>query len=283
MKISLVISTLGRADELARLFASLDAQTYRDFDVIVVDQNDDDRIARVIADADATFPVERIHTPGARGLSRGRNVGWRQAKGEVIAFPDDDCWYPSWFLERAVSLIQSKEADIVTGRAADEEARSINGRFEETASWVTRDLVWTTQIEWVAFFSRAILDAVGGYDEDVGVGASTPWQACEGQEIVLRALHQGAKVRYDPSLYGHHKSLDVPSPDKAARQKALAYARGHGFVLRTHGFSSADLAYWLFRPLARSGVTLLQGRPQRALQSALTARGRAEGYFKKCL
>jgi len=42
---------------------------------------------------------------------------------------------------------------------------------------------------------------------EIGVGASTPWQSCEGQDIMLRALANRLKGYYDPSIYGYHANI----------------------------------------------------------------------------
>jgi glycosyltransferase involved in cell wall biosynthesis len=49
MKVSLIVATVGRMSELHRLLTSLDAQVYKNFELIVVDQNLDDRLENVIA------------------------------------------------------------------------------------------------------------------------------------------------------------------------------------------------------------------------------------------
>ncbi len=215
---SLVVSTKGRVEELEALLLSLKAQSFRDFDVLVVDQNPDARLEATLA-KDWGFALRRLHRPGDRGLSHGRNVGWRASDADFILFPDDDCWYPSGFLDYAAQRLVETGADVLTGRAADAKGRSINGRFETRAQRVGRSRVWTTQIEWVAVFRRSLLQALDGYNPDLGVGAATPWQACEGQDIVLRALMIGAICCYDPDLFGHHTELgrlltvtDIKSP-----------------------------------------------------------------------
>src|ERR1035438_859368 len=89
--ISLVISTLGRTTPLERLFESLLTQEHKNFEVIVVDQNRDNRLDPLFEGRRWPFPLRRLRTPDQLGASRGRNVGWRSAKGAVIVFPDDDC------------------------------------------------------------------------------------------------------------------------------------------------------------------------------------------------
>ena len=94
-RVSLVVSTVNRAEEIARLMDSLLGQEFKDFEILVVDQNSDDRIVPLLERYHSQLKISRIATPGRHGISSGRNDGWRQARGDVVVFPDDDCWYPS--------------------------------------------------------------------------------------------------------------------------------------------------------------------------------------------
>ena len=274
---SLVVSTKGRSHELRTLLESLARQSFLDFEFLLIDQNAGNELEG-LAKEDWGFEVTRIRRPFEQGLSRGRNVGLRASSGEYVCFPDDDCWYGSEFLAFGAKQIALTGADVLTGRAANEEGQSINGRFAAAATWVTSPLqVWTTQIEWVAFFRRSLLLQLDGYDEDVGIGASTPWQACEGQEVVLRALSVGAKCYYDPALTGQHAEIVVDQPSASARRKALGYARGMGYVLRKHRFGSPAVLYWVLRPLVRSGLMLALFKPTDARYYVTVAIGRLEG------
>jgi glycosyltransferase involved in cell wall biosynthesis len=275
---SVVVSTLGRSEPILRLLHSLAAQTLPDFEVIIVDQNDDDRVASLIDAARADFPLFHIRTPQQRGLSRSRNTGWRRASGRYVIFADDDCWYPPWLLARAEQVFRTSGADFVSGRAVDEHGRGINARYEAEAQGITRANVWTTSIEWMIFLRREVLEATGGFDEGVGIGASTPWQAAEGQDLLLRALALGFAGRFDPSLHGFHAELDTRKPDRAMLGKARAYGRGMGFVLRRHGFGIGDLAYWLVRPAAGAILYSLAGQPRRGAYYYNVVMGRLEGW-----
>jgi glycosyltransferase involved in cell wall biosynthesis len=104
--ISLLVATLGRVDELNRLLASLENQD-AGFEVLVVDQNPDDRLAPVLA---AHSRLAARHLRSERGLSRARNVGLRAAQGDLIAIPDDDCWYPAGLLARVEEWFRQNRA-----------------------------------------------------------------------------------------------------------------------------------------------------------------------------
>ena len=167
-------------------------------------------------------------------------------------------------------------ADVLAGRAVDSEGRSINGRFEEEVTQIDRDNVWTTGIEWVVFFQRDVLTMTSGYDVDIGIGAATPWQSCEAQDIMLRAVRAGYSCVFDPDVFGHHAELDIRSA--AMRNKGRAYARGFGFVLRRHRYSTLSAANWIARPLVRAGQALLHADLPGAGYYVNVALGRFEGW-----
>lgn len=280
---SLVVSTLGRTLELQRLLDKLEQQSERRFEVIIVDQNADDRLQRALQGRSYSFPVEHIQTPDEQGLSRGRNRGWPDAQGDIVLFPDDDCWYPDELLSHALEIFETSQADIVAGRAADETGRTINGRFEERAQHIGRNNLWTTQIEWMVFFRKNALERIQGFDDTIGIGAHTPWQACEGQDIMARALGAGIRAYYDPSLIGHHEELDTQNPDRSMRKKGRMYGRGMGYVLRKHGYGPLSALYWTMRPLANLARSLLVLDWPRAAYFGNVALGRTEGFLRRTL
>ncbi|MDH4441205.1 MAG: glycosyltransferase [Rhizobium sp.] len=279
MKFSLIISTLGRHVEVLDFVRTIEAQTFRDFEVIIVDQNDDDALARAVQSLSPSFPLRYKHVPGVRGLSRGRNLGFEDACGELICFPDDDCVYPARLLQDVLALFSEKQVDIVCGRAADENGRDINGRFEAEAQAISTANVFSTQIEWVVFFTRAAFERVNGYDVDIGVGASTPWQANEGQDIVLRMLEHGYRGWYDPRIFGHHPELNVVHPDERMRKKARGYARGMGYVLGRHSYPLGFVVRYVVRSIGGVVLSLLRLNGARAAYYLQVTAGRIEGYL----
>lgn len=278
--VGLVVSTLGRSDELGVMLDSLVRQTRQPDAIVIVDQNKDDRLMPVIARYEGRLPIQRLVDREKTGVSRGRNLGWRALKTDVIAFPDDDCWYPETFIAQALALLQKTEADMVFGRCADETGRNVNGRFEAHAQWIDRRNVWTTGIEWMGFFKRSALEASGGFDETIGPGANTPFGAGEGQDVMLKVLQHGRRGFYDPALVGHHAEHNVVNPTPVMRAKVRGYARGHGRVMRLNGFGVGSLAYWTVRPFARAALALAQGRVGQATLAASVAMARVEGYFQ---
>jgi glycosyltransferase involved in cell wall biosynthesis len=279
--LSLVISTLGRSDELARLLASLAAQTFQNFEVVVVDQNADDRVSAILTQSQLPFPVDHVRTPQARGLSRGRNIGWQRSRGEILLFPDDDCWYPPDFLAQGLAIKERLDLDLLSGRSADVTGKSINGRYSLRPHYIARRNIWTSQIEWATFVDRKLLLQLNGYDEQLGVGASTPWQAAEGPDLILRALALHAKCYFDPTLYGFHGPFEITGSDERTICKARAYARGMGYVLRRHQFGIATIAYWASRSIFNTMRYGVAGNAFRARFYSAVATGRVEGWLNR--
>lgn len=280
--VSLVVSTKGRQHQLVRLLDSLDGQSFKAFEVIIVDQNVGTLVARLLKKK-RNFPIRHFHTPSETGLSRGRNRGIAEAKGELLLFPDDDCWYPDSFIERGVRTMRELNLDALTGRPTNEKGEAVQGRFETEAQWITPNNVWTTQIEWAAFWRRDLLVELAGYDELIGVGAPSPWQSAEGQDLMLRVLKKSTRCWYDPSIVAYDAGVDRRRADSATIAKARAYGRGMGYVLRKQGLGKRTSFYLFSRAIGGAMLAAATGRRRLAKFHVATAFGRLEGIVGRCL
>ncbi len=278
-RVSMVMSTLGRLDEVRNFLETLTVGRNQEVEVIIVDENDIIDLSPVINSQEWPFKVIHKKVPGVKGSSRGRNIGIALATGDVICFPDDDCIYPSRLLDNVIRTFAEQDADIVCGRPSDQHGRSINGRFATTSRWVRKEAVFMTQTEWLIFFRREALATLDGFDEDIGLGASTPWQSAEGQDLTLKALEGGQRVYYDPALIGHHPQYNIINPDALMLNRARKYGRGMGYVLGKHKFSALMLIKMLLRPLLGSFIFASQLHFRRAKYYMLSALGRCEGYI----
>jgi len=241
--VSLIVATVNRVTELERLLTSLDAQSYKDFEVLVVDQNPDDRLLAVFQ----TYRQLRIRRlRSGLGLSRGRNVGLREANGQIVAFPDDDCWYPSTLLESVTRwFADHPECDglFTSMRTADNVP--MTPRWPPPAGMCTRENVLDCTVSFTAFLRRRLVDAVGEFNERLGLGADSPYQACEDNDYFIRPLTLGFRMWYEPELVVHHPKSKPPD---VLSRRAYPFALAHGYVLGRHGYSRS---YWLKR-IARS-------------------------------
>lgn len=274
---SMVVATYGRADELARLFNSLTAQTASRFEVIVVDQNADDRVKNVLERTRVSFPVTHVRI-APQGVNYARNEGAKIAKGKWLLFPDDDCWYPNDFLEKTLRLMQKTKADLYSGRAINEAGKTIMGKFPDEPVGLNRDTVWITMIEWMTVFRASVFRQSGGFDPQIGPGSGSPFGACEIQDIALHCLSNGATGIYDPALCGYHPEdvSDRASPANIAKMRL--YSQGQGLVMHRHGFSFSHFLPTLLRPMAGMIVYALTLKFNMARRSTAIWQGRLYGW-----
>ncbi len=94
---------------------------------------------------------------------------------------------------------------------------------------------------------RAVLERIDGFDETLGVGAPTPWQSGEGQDLLLRAIAAGYACWYDPTVYGHDVTWEERSTPRQIANKARGYGRGMGYVLALHRFGRRQQLRWVAR------------------------------------
>ena len=84
--VSLIVATRGRTEELKRLLDSLLVQTYQVFEVIIVDQNEDDRLVSLVLQFAGRLTIRHVRS-GIYGKSAANNVVLGCAKGISSGFP----------------------------------------------------------------------------------------------------------------------------------------------------------------------------------------------------
>ena len=269
----LVVATVDRVTELEWLLASVQAQTHRAVRVLLVDQNEDDRLEPVLREQ-RSFDLVRLRAQ--RGLSRARNAALGEIRADVVAFPDDDCVFASDLLERVARRFAGDPAlDGLTGRAVDETGRSSQSWAQDPAQ-LTRENLWNRAISFTIFLRAPLVARVGRFDEQLGLGATAPWTSGEEIDYLVRALDAGARIEYDPALVVTHPNTRV-SPTTLT---SLGNRDGAsvGYILRKHRYPKRTVGRMLIRPIGGALVALARHDRTEARFQLSTLRGRLLGY-----
>lgn len=112
-KVSVIIPIYNVEKYLARCLDSVLAQTFRDFEVICVNDGSTDKSLEILQQYAKKDERLKIITQENKGLSEARNVALDVAKGEFIAFADSDDYYAPNFLELLLNAQQNTGVDIV--------------------------------------------------------------------------------------------------------------------------------------------------------------------------
>ena len=275
---SLIVATRQRTRELRRLMDSLLHQTHRAFEVLVIDQNADDRLSPILQNYAGQLTIQHVRIASC-GLSNARNVGLLMCQRDIIAFPDDDCWYAPDFLQRVAGLLASRpEWAGVTGREASSHEAGESPRFDKEAGPVTKNNIWRRHISFTAFFRRDSLGSLR-YDPTLGVGAGTIWGSGEETDYLLRFLAQGNHVQYEPSLIVFHPDWGQGPYTRAAIEKAQRYGMGMGRIMQIHHFPPRMILRSFVRPLLGGTYTLFIGKPKKAVYHWAIFIGRSSGWM----
>jgi glycosyltransferase involved in cell wall biosynthesis len=175
---SVIVPTYERHAHLPKLLDCLAAQTCRDFEVILVDQS----AARwTIPSACSSLDILYEHTD-LKGTSRARNLGAWLARGDIIAFTDDDCQpEPDW-LRNATRYFDKPgvvgvEGLVVSERVNNRDYRAVTNFGFEGIGFMTANLL----------LRRDVFNAIDGFDEQFDVpfreDTDLGWRACALGEI----------------------------------------------------------------------------------------------------
>lgn len=260
--ISAVVVTRNRASVIPSAVASILANDYPDFDLTIVDQSTTDATRLVLeALVPASTRLHYVHLDRA-GVSRANNVALRQTSGAILAFTDDDCVTPSYWLTSIVAAFRADpDADLLFGEVAPPiGGTSANGvtpamripRAERLCSATRFRLGFKVLGGMGANFAvrRRLFDKIGGYDETLGPGAPLP--SGQDWDIAYRALCAGSVVLRRPEVRVVHQYGTRTQADWAARLGD--YGVGDGAFFFKHVRCGDAVATWLFlRWLIRHG------------------------------
>ncbi len=259
MKISHIICTRNRAEQLRTTLKTFNLPQMKShqIELILVDSASTDDTIKVMEDFASVYPKTRI-VKAEKGLGRARNAGIDAAKGDLIAFTDDDCYLDeNYYQGLRLQFSEPHQYHYGMGQILlyDEE-----DDHHIATAWVTRMTtikpgtalpVGTFQGANI-FFLREVIEKAGKFRDDMGSGTPFP---CEDIEFGTRCSLAGFTGVFTPLVrVFHHHGRKVGS--KEAAETVIGYDTGRGAY---HGSMIVDgrteaWKLWL-------ATTYTQGKP----------------------
>jgi hypothetical protein len=266
----------GRSGDLERLLSSIEgALAGRDWRMLLLVQRASSG-ANIAAGVPANVAVETI--PNRVSASHARNLLLHEAheqgllaEAPLVAFPDDDCWYPDGSLERILNLFRIDQAlDFWFCRYASAPqvpARDLSMEMRSPSVFEVAAQASSNTI----FLRNRILEKLGEFDEELGLGTEN--NGGEDTDYALRAFGQSRKCRFvDRALIGHR--------DHNARLRARYFPGSLIAIARHATMRPASIALLLRKLMVGSFLVATRRMPSQEFGTAVRAafsarRGRA--------
>ena len=260
--VSVVVPTFNRANSLVDACASVLGQSYRDLELIVVDDASSEDI-RAALDRLGDDRVVYVRRPLNGGAAAARNTGLDHAQGEYVAFHDsDDLWLPGK-LARQVAVLSSQPPEVgaVTGprilysRFGSEPAVSLSpepqGRLSLREDQVGRMLVENRLSPQCTLFRRDSLRQMALFD--VRARAAEDWDFAIRYATAFKIVEEA-----DPVVLSFASSDSISRDVIRVAKGGIRILKNHDALLRQHRRQKSAIE-WLVSHSLRVG-----GKPRQA-------------------
>jgi glycosyltransferase involved in cell wall biosynthesis len=268
--VSIVTPAFNRADYLPHTIDSVLAQSYPDFEHIIIDDGSSDGTDELIRGY--TDRRIRYFQQANQGQSVARNVGIEASRGEYICFLDsDDLWLPNKLEEQLALFADDPGAGVVYGDkiSIDGSGHELHRRnMRRYSGWITGKLLADNFVSMNTTMTRAeLLRQAGGFD------ASDRYAEDYGLWLRVSLL---ARFHYSPSYWVYYRIMAGQlSSDKITRLAANERLLQQFLADNNHGLQRDEIRQGLSRFYARKARTEAAGGARRA---ALRSIARAISY-----
>ncbi len=233
--VSVVIPVFNGAEYIRDAVESALNQTFKDLEIVVVDDGSTDDTKTVIEDLMPGGKIQYVYQEN-RGLSAARNVGIGLARGKYIKFLDsDDFLYPDQIRQQFEQIKTSDRllsiSDFCFLRPSGETVNRKYSPVNEASQLAS--FIDVNSVPVHAFLvSKALIQKAGGFDESL--------KACEDWDLWIRILKEGATIKHLPYMGCCYRiSSNSMSTDmrKMLIQKCKLFEKVNGWLLQKENLS----------------------------------------------
>jgi glycosyltransferase involved in cell wall biosynthesis len=218
------MATYGRYDDVARFLLEIQKQEYKNFEIIIIDQNDRIDLSPLIDNYRQEYEIIYCKNQ-VKGLSINRNIGLELASGDIICFPDDGCYYTKDTLKDVCDIfVNNPGVDFITVSLQDFSKNIYQNNLQKKK-----------KINSINFFEYSISPSIflrkeniQNFKFDVDFGIGSFYGSGEDSDLIMYLLSRSCKGVYLPCLYIHHPAKkNIPDVNRLSK-----YAFGFGAIMK---------------------------------------------------
>lgn len=246
MFVSVVVCTYQNDayENVIEAVTSLLDQSHPDLEIIIVVDGNESLRKRLSDNYKAWSNVHVVGPKESTGTSRAKNLGIEMAKGDVVAFLDDDAVASKEWIKRLINTYQKNNPIAVGGKV-------LPIWLNEKPDFLPEELYWLVGLTYEGFskegineirnalgpnmsFKREVFEEVGSFNPDFGFGKKgMSYIQAEEPELALRMKNKlGKGVFYDPELVVYHKVTEGKTKLKVMLRRAFYQGYSKGWLKR---------------------------------------------------
>lgn len=220
--ISLILPTLGkRENEIHRLFSSLEKQSYKDFELIIVSQDNHNKIKNLTQDYELNYQHVKVHE---KSLSNARNIGLKYVRGDIVGFTDDDCWYPIDSLMFIHDYFKNYNREIGCFQIYDPTVNESYKKYNVMSKEIL-NLVQLFRISSIEIFVNLKKVSIKDLMFDVNFGLGSKYPSGEESILLIDLYKKGYKISYSPNIVVFHRKKENALSNKILISKGPMFKR----------------------------------------------------------
>ena len=275
-KFSIICATYKNSFSILSLIKSLKNQQYKNFELVICDQNKNNTIKKII------YPYKNIikihHLKTSIGLSKSRNKGLEKITGSYVLFLDDDIIVPRKFflnLSKIINQQIKKNNTIICFKILNEIGKTLL-KYPKSNYIIKKEseiFKYISSVSFVVKYNKFIK-----FNNNLGLGSKSIFQSGEETELLINLFKKKYKIFFDNSLYLIHQTKK----------------RNYNFILYKHFFYGCGWGYlvkkkynkiiFLISQLIKVFINILYYfftlNFKNSSKSLMTLLGRIFGYIK---
>lgn len=243
--VSVVIPVYNAAQTMPLVLEALEKSKFRDFETVLIHDCSTDNTAEVLATLQERYPFRLLTFPENRGVSKARNTGAQEARGEIILFIDADCIVQPETIGRCVEQLRRGE-EICIGGAYTKDAWDKDFFSNFQSLYIHHVETKNEQPDYVATHCMAIWKKTfaefEGFKEDYFIGHAASVEDVELSHRLIAAGHRisrprGVEVQH---MFRFNFLKSVRNAIKKSKYWTM-YSLEHKDIMKDSGAASYEL------------------------------------------